>query len=208
MSSSFSEHQTLSNQKQLRQQMRAQRRALSPKQQLLHSQAMCQRLTRSSVFRNSRNIAIYMQNDGEMGAATLLTTIRTHKKHCYLPVLRPMLPNRLWFCEFRQGDQLVPNRYNIPEPDMLRRKPILPHGLDLVLVPLVAFDSTCNRIGMGGGFYDRTFAYLKTRSRWRKPKLIGIAHELQRVDSISANPWDISLDGVITELTFYKRQTT
>jgi 5-formyltetrahydrofolate cyclo-ligase len=57
---------------------------------------------------------------------------------------------------------------------------------------------------MGGGFYDRTFSYLKTRNRWRKPKLIGIAHELQKQDKIIPNPWDVPLDGVVTEFNFYK----
>ncbi len=114
-----------------------------------------------------------------------------------------MLPNRLWFSEYKFGDKLIRNRYGIFEPDIRRRKPIPAWGLDLLLLPLVAFDASGNRIGMGGGFYDRTFAYLKTRNRWHTPKLIGIAHELQHIDSIEPNAWDIPLNGIVTESRIY-----
>jgi 5-formyltetrahydrofolate cyclo-ligase len=77
--------------------------------------------------------------------------------------------------------------------------------LDLMLVPLVGFDGACNRIGMGGGFYDRTLAYLRRRRHWRRPRLIGIAHECQRVDRIDPRPWDIPLDAVVTEQGVYRR---
>ncbi len=162
-------------------------------------------LIRSHLFRNSRRIAIYMENDGEMGVTHLLSRILSHKKRCYLPILRPMLPNRLWFSEYCLGDRLIHNRYGIPEPDIRRRKPTPTFALDLVLVPLVAFDATGNRIGMGGGFYDRTFAFIKSRSRWRQPKLLGVAHELQQLESIQPNMWDIPLDGIVTETHWYKR---
>lgn len=114
-----------------------------------------------------------------------------------------MLPNRLWFSEYRSGDRLIHNRYGIIEPDIRRRKPVAAWGLDLVLVPLVAFDKTGNRIGMGGGFYDRTFAYLISGNTWYKPKLIGVAHELQQLNSIQPNPWDVPLDGIVTERCLY-----
>ena len=164
---------------------------------------MCRILTGTSLFRNSSKIAIYIENDGEIGVTNLLSRILGHRKRCYLPALHPLLPNRLWFSEYKPGDRLLHNEYGIIEPNIHRRKPISAYGLDLVLVPLVAFDATGNRVGMGGGFYDRTFSYLKTRSKWRKPKLIGVAHELQRLDSIQRNPWDVPLDGIVTESRLY-----
>lgn len=188
----------------LRQTIRAQRRALSPQQQEKHSQAMGRKLTATSLFRNSHRIAIYMEHDGEIGVTHLLSRILSHGKRCYLPVLRPMLPNRLWFSEYKHGDRVIPNKYGIIEPDIRRRKPIAAWALDMVLVPLVAFDTSGNRIGMGGGFYDRTFAYLMSRSIWRKPKLIGVAHELQRLKSIQRNNWDVPLDGIVTEMQLYR----
>ncbi len=164
-------------------------------------------LTRSTLFRNSKKVALYLETDGEIAISQLLPLIHSNKKRTYLPVLRPIPPNRLWFSEYRVSDKLIRNKYHIREPNIRKRKPIHPHGLDIVLVPLVAFDCNCNRVGMGGGFYDRTFAYLKTRNAWSKPKLIGVAHELQRVTQIQTNFWDIPLDGVVTESNFYMRNS-
>lgn len=194
------------NLNQLRQSIRTQRRSLTPKQQLANSLAMSKILCRTTIFRNSRRIAIYIENDGEIAASQLSKVISRNKKQCYLPALIPMPPNRLRFSEYKAGDRLILNKFGIQEPDTHKRPSIQLHGLDLVLVPLVAFDTNCNRVGMGGGYYDRTFAYLKNRNRWRKPKLIGIAHELQKIDSIQPRDWDIPLDGVVTELNFYKQE--
>ena len=190
---------------QLRRIIRAKRRSLTAKQQLSNSSAANKILTRSTLFRNSKNIAIYLETDGEIAISQLLALIARNKKTAFLPVLRPMQPNRLWFAKYSYGDKLIRNKYKIPEPDIRKHRPIPPYSLDLILVPLVAFDSYCNRVGMGGGFYDRTFAYLKNRNRWIKPKLIGVAHELQQVTTIQTNRWDIPLDGVITESNFYMR---
>jgi 5-formyltetrahydrofolate cyclo-ligase len=191
---------------QLRQSIRAQRRALTPKQQISNSFSMSKILCRTTLFRNSSRVAIYIENDGEIAVSQLPIMIGSKQKRYYLPALAPILPNRLWFSEYRVGDSLVLNKFGIPEPDTHNKTPMHPHGLDLVLVPLVAFDANCNRVGMGGGFYDRTFSYLKNRNRWRKPKLIGVAHELQKVDSIQPREWDIPLDGVVTELNLYRQE--
>lgn len=204
MSSLLWDRPTLHDPDQLRRKIRAQRRALSSKEQEEHSLAMCRILAGSSLFRNSQRIAIYIENDGEMSVTPLISRILSHRKRCYLPALRPMLPNRLWFSEYRPGDSLIHNRYGIIEPNIHRRKPIPTFALDLVLMPLVAFDATGNRIGMGGGFYDRTFAYLMPRNKWRKPKLIGVAHELQQLDSIHPNRWDIPMDGIVSEACLYR----
>ncbi len=204
MSSYLSDYPVLQKLNQIRRDIRAQRRSLSTKQQLANSRAMIKILNRTSLFRYSRRIAIYIENDGELSVSQLIHLIRYIGKCCYLPVLRPMRPNRLWFSEYRKGDKLILNKYGIPEPDINMRKPVSPSSLDLVLVPLVAFDASCNRIGMGGGFYDRTFSYLRTRNKWRKPTLVGVAHELQRTDSIQKMPWDIQLNGIVTELKFLR----
>ena len=80
----------------------------------------------------------------------------------------------------------------------------MPWGLDLILLPLVGFDLKGNRLGMGGGYYDRTLSYLRHRRFWIKPRLVGVAHECQKVDSLIARPWDIPLDAVVTETAFYR----
>jgi len=206
MSSYFSDNPALYNLNQLRQSTRANRRALTAKQQLANSRSISNTLRRTALFRNSSRIALYLENDGEAAVSQLSQIIRDDKKRCYLPILRPLPPNRLWFAEYIIGDRLCRNKYGILEPDLRKRKPIRPYALDLVVVPLVAFDSECNRVGMGGGFYDRTFSYLNNRNTWRKPNLIGVAHELQKHDSLQQREWDVSLDGVVTESNFYMRE--
>jgi 5-formyltetrahydrofolate cyclo-ligase len=72
-----------------------------------------------------------------------------------------------------------------------------------LLLPLVGFDETGNRLGMGGGYYDRTLSYLRQRKHWRRPRLVGIAHECQKVDALAPSPWDVPLDMIVTEERVY-----
>jgi 5-formyltetrahydrofolate cyclo-ligase len=188
----------------LRKEIRSQRRALSLHDQRSHSSAMTSLLCRSPLFLYSKRIALYLQEDGEIATNLILSRARELKKQCYLPVLRPPPQQALWFAEYRPGDCLLRNRFGIEEPCIRARRQTPPWGLDLILLPLVAFDTDGNRLGMGGGYYDRTLAYLASRTFWRKPKLIGIAHDLQKVDTLSKQTWDIPLNGVVTEREFYR----
>ena len=195
------------NPTKLRKKIRAKRRALSPLEQRQHSSAMAAQLCNSALYRNSKRIALYLQNDGEIDPSPVIAAADRHHKKCYLPVLRPRFQHGLWFAEQRSGEQLQPNRFGIDEPHPHRRRIIPPWGLDLILLPLIAFDENGNRLGMGGGFYDATLAYLKQRKVWHKPKLIGIAHEIQKVKKLQTNPWDVPLNAVVTEKEFryYKK---
>ena len=103
----------------------------------------------------------------------------------------------LQFCELGPNSELTINRFGLHEP--AGGRPIDAKRLDVVITPLVAFDDKCNRIGMGGGYYDRAFSFLRSRSLFRKPKLIGLAFDCQRVEHIPASPWDIPLFRIITE---------
>lgn len=124
---------------------------------------------------------------------------------CYLPVLKPAPQKHLWFAPHRLGDPLQPNRYGIPEPDTNRHPPLPLRQLDIILMPLVGFDEKLNRLGMGGGYYDRSLAFLH-HSQWRRPRLIGIAHECQKVNQLIPAPWDIPMDALVTEKMLYIRQ--
>ena len=156
-----------------------------------------------SPFLEARAVAVYFSADGELD----LTPVAKHAwglgKKVYLPVLHPFSHNRLWFSEWRRKDVLLLNRYRIPEPIARFRKPVDPRRLDMVFVPLVAFDTYCARVGMGGGFYDRTFGYRLRHHCWQRPLLVGVAHDVQRCDSIRINAWDIRLDAVVTERAVY-----
>jgi 5-formyltetrahydrofolate cyclo-ligase len=91
----------------------------------------------------------------------------------------------------------------LPEPDVDDSEMLPPEALDLVLAPLVVFDSNRNRIGMGGGFYDRSFAFRKNPEH-KLPVLIGVAHELQKVDQIVPQEWDVRLDMIVTDRAVYR----
>ncbi len=189
----------------LRRQLRAQRRALSPTEQRRHALALARRFGRHPIFLRARRVGAYCSNDGEIDPAPLLNLAHGRHKRVFLPVLRAHPYRKLWFVEPRKGRPLTRNVYGIPEPRLRNRRVRLAWALDLLLVPLVGFDARCNRLGMGGGFYDRTLAYLRARRHWRRPRLIGLAHECQRLERLETSVWDVPLDGVATEAGVWNR---
>lgn len=188
----------------LRRQIRRRRQALSPIQQRHAALAVKRQLIRLPVFRNADRIACYLANDGEVDMQAVISRIQAMDKQCYLPVLDPLGSNRLWFAPLLPGMPMRANRFGIPEPDISARHFIAAWQLDLLLLPLVAFDPAGNRLGMGGGFYDRSLAYLHRQQRWRKPHLFGIAHQFQCVPALQQATWDIPLHGIITDQTIYR----
>jgi 5-formyltetrahydrofolate cyclo-ligase len=109
---------------------------------------------------------------------------------------------RLWFAPFHPHTRLADNRFGIPEPVASRRQACPLLALDIVLMPLVAFDGRGNRLGMGGGYYDRTFASRAHRTHLRRPLLVGAAFAFQRREHLEARPWDVALDAAITDRGF------
>jgi 5-formyltetrahydrofolate cyclo-ligase len=181
----------------LRQSIRKQRRALPADTARYCAAQLAQHACMHPLLRNSQHIATYIAADGEIDPFPLMECLWSMGRTLYLPVLAPFTHGKLWFARYRPGDALVTNRYGIPEPQC--RQLVRPCLLDLVLMPLVAFDAAGHRIGMGGGFYDRSFAFLHTRRYWRKPTLIGLAYQLQRQGTITPNRWDVPLDAIATE---------
>ena len=180
---------------QLRQQLRRKRRALSPLQQRDASQQLNKQLGRDIRFIRSRHIAFYLANDGEISPSPLLHRALKMNKRCYLPVLTG---KKLWFARYNSGDRLVNNRFGIPEPARKHRR--LPgKSLDMVLMPLVGFDRQGGRLGMGGGFYDRSFSWLNSQPALRQPLLVGLAHQCQEVERLDLASWDIPLSVIATD---------
>lgn len=178
--------------KQLRRHMRQQRRSLSPYQQRQAANGLVDQLRRQPLFQRSQHIALYCAADGEIDPARLIR--RFPHKTFYLPVI--LRNQHLAFTRYRSSSRLYKNRFGIVEPVGPRRHP---RELDMVLMPLVAFDQQGNRLGMGGGFYDRTFAYLRDNPLRQRPHLIGLAHHLQQADHLPSDPWDIPLAAVATD---------
>jgi 5-formyltetrahydrofolate cyclo-ligase len=190
----------------LRRRLRAARRALDERRQRANAAAIVRRLLRLRAVRRARRIALYVAADGEPDVLDLLRRLPARGRCWYLPVLRGHARGRLWFVRHEPGWPLRANRFGIPEPRQ-RRRAIQPlHGLDLVLMPLVGFDAECNRLGMGAGYYDRSLAGLRRRRHWRRPLLLGVAHECQRVERLAAQPWDVPVDAVVTEAAVYLRE--
>ncbi len=187
---------TLSTRSHIRREMRHRRRNLSGQQRAALAERLARRLSSSRAFRRSLRIAVYLPNDGEMDLHPLIRRAWKAGKQCYLPSLSRQ---RLWFLPYRSDTPLRPNRFGIPEPDLSPRRRWSLQTLDIALAPLVGFDDQGNRLGMGGGYYDRTFAYLASRSHWRRPLIIGIAYEFQRLQELPCHHWDVPLHGVATE---------
>ncbi|GAB4513893.1 MAG: 5-formyltetrahydrofolate cyclo-ligase [Sulfuricaulis sp.] len=188
---------------ELRRSLRARRNALPPEDQRLAAERLASNLIGTRLFLTSRRVACYLPNDGEIGSALVIRHIRRMRKILYLPVLSRLSHDRLWFAKARPETRLVPNRFGIPEPVVPSRDLIRAQELDLILMPLVGFDNQGNRLGMGGGFYDRSLEFLRHRNHWHKPHLLGIAYDFQRVNGLTADPWDVPLQGVITDQAVY-----
>ncbi len=183
--------------------MRSMRRALNDSDRHEASVRVAHSLLKSRLFQRSRRIALYLPNDGELDPAPILDVIWSSNRQSYLPIILPSYSKRLQFASYHAKSCMKSNKYGIPEP-MASACSIVPAWtLDLVLLPLVAFDVKGYRLGMGGGYYDRTFNFLRYRQYWKRPCLMGLAYEFQKTDIIPRDSWDIPLAGVVTEKHFY-----
>lgn len=191
----------LQDRRSLRHLLRQQRRALSPSQQSNASARLTQRLRQLPDIQRARHLALYLPNDGEIDPTPLLSWLTPRGARAYLPVLRPLAENSLWFVHYHPGTPMVTNRFGIPEPctrhaaHPAHRRPVW--ALDVILLPLVGFDENGERLGMGGGFYDRTLARLHNGGP--RPRLIGVAHDCQGVERLPTAPWDIPLDAIASD---------
>lgn len=187
------------NKADIRAMMRSKRLAMTPQAQRQNAQKICDLVAQSKVFLNSRHIGFYAASKGEADPKPLLKLAWQKGKACYLPILNPLAENSLLFAPCNRATQFRPNRYGIHEPVADEQTLRAGHELELILVPLVAFDSSGQRLGMGKGYYDRTFAFLKERLNSQSTLLLGLAHSFQEVELLSPNSWDVPLNGIATE---------
>ena len=186
---------------QIREQLRAKRAAQSLEACARDSELICTQLTRSKPFRAAQRIAAYFAHGKEVDLSSAMLTAWQWHKQIFLPVLASFPKGHLWWLPYTMDTPLYENRFGIPEPQHTRRaRATKLRSLDLILMPLVGFDMHGHRIGMGGGFYDRSLAQLAhDHTAWHRPLRIGVAFSWQEVANIPVQPWDIPLDGVITE---------
>lgn len=187
----------------LRKTLREQRRQITRKQQTLHARRLAKNLRLSRHFNLAKAVAFYLAEDGEMSPEFAIQLAWQHNKDVYLPVISPY-GNSLFFALYTPNTRMKRNRFGISEPAVAINQCKRAHQLSLIFMPLVGFDLTGNRLGMGGGFYDRSFHFRHHQKSWRKPKLIGLAHECQKLDQVPTESWDIPIDGVVTEAKLYR----
>ena len=179
----------------LRSGMAARRTALGAAERIAAAEGVTRSLERLPEFMVDANVAGYWAVRGELPLNLVVAGLHSRGQHYFLPVLDG--PRALRFAEYRTGATLQPNRFSIPEP---RDGPVLEAAqLDVVLLPLLAFDARGNRLGTGGGFYDTTFSFLRGREHASTPLLVGIGYAFQQAESLSAENWDVALDYVATE---------
>ena len=188
---------TRESRKILRQQLRAKRSALSPEQQKNAAQKLLHEVQNHPYFINAENIAAYLPNDGEIDPRPIIELALYQDKKCFLPVIDGEDHGRMQFAHYDKSTLLRSNAFDIDEPEFIAAQSIAPENLDIVLMPLVGFDNRGGRLGMGGGLYDRIFAFKRQQGKI-KPYLMGIAHECQRLDELPTEDWDIPLDAVIS----------
>jgi 5-formyltetrahydrofolate cyclo-ligase len=185
---------------QIRAEIRNTRKNLSNNQQIIAAQSLKMNFIqhlKSENTTNSKHIAIYLSNDGELDTSLLIKELWNLNHAVYLPIIHPFNGANLLFQRYEKNSPMRANRYGILEPKLSCSQICPLPALDYLLMPLVAFDKQGNRLGMGGGFYDRTLARLHEQN-WQKPQLIGLAHECQKVDALPIESWDVPLKTIIT----------
>ena len=184
-----------SQKRQLREQLLHQRKQLPPETRRAAATAVARCAQRLPDWQHRQKVAIYFSANAELDTDPLITSCRQQGKTLYLPVIRE--DNGLDFALWRENDTLAKNRFNIPEPGTNAPR-LGAASLDLVFMPLVGWDLTGHRLGMGGGFYDRALAGIDG------PLRVGLAYDCQRVDHIAQEAWDESLDFVLTESALHR----
>jgi 5-formyltetrahydrofolate cyclo-ligase len=191
---------TTSQRQQLRSLIRKRRQQLSAGAQQQAATDLAAKVLASDIIAPGQHIALYLANDGELDTYPLIQALWQLGKSVYLPVLHPFVAGYLLFVRYDKDTLLYPNKFGIPEPLAACHRLIPLQQLDIIFTPLVAFDAAGNRLGMGGGFYDRTLSQLPPESHCQ---VIGLAHNCQQVDAVPREAWDIPLKQIITPAKYW-----
>jgi 5-formyltetrahydrofolate cyclo-ligase len=171
------------------------RRSLTIETRDCASSKICERIVHAHEFMSCKTIACYLPINDEVDPTAVIERAWRAKKRVFSPVTDGR--GNMIFRQLIRDTELERNRFGLWEP--ISGPSIAAKAIDVVVTPVVAFDNQCHRVGMGGGYFDRFFHFLKHRQKWLRPKLIGVAFDCQKVEKIAPNPWDIQLYQVITE---------
>lgn len=189
----------------IRSSVRQLRKNLSADFQHHAAQNIATRVMELPCVQNAHTVSLFLSFDGELNTRPLIERLWLAGKSVYLPVLHPFSRGNLLFLRYSAESEMVLNHFGIEEPRLNVQQVLPASRLDIIFTPLVAFDATGQRLGMGGGFYDRTLqdwesAYLQQCG----PYPIGLAHDCQRVDALPVQEWDVPLPEIITPSTHYR----
>lgn len=180
----------------LRRQFKAQRRELPIQQRAARSRRIAIALRRARLFQPGQRIAVYSPTAGEVLLAELVEWLRRLRCELYLPRIVDWRARRMRFVRWDEDSPLREHRLGMVEP--IEGPQLGTRQLDLVLMPAVAIDARGHRLGMGAGFYDRSFAY-RTKTAWRRPRLVAVVYDFQRIESLPAARFDVPVDAVVSE---------
>jgi 5-formyltetrahydrofolate cyclo-ligase len=183
----------------MRRQLRERRKTIGTSLRQAAGSALVRLALRHHLLAKGRRIGIYMPANSEIDVLPLQDRALAMQSSCFFPVVPRKGRKRMWFSQMGKRPAWVLNRYGIPEYRHPQAKRVRAQRLDLLFMPLLGFDSRGFRLGMGGGYYDASLAYLKRFRRWRRPRVVGVAFSLQEVERVANDPWDIPLDAVLTE---------
>lgn len=181
----------------LRARMAVRRNELDAKQRVAAAAGVLHSLERLPEFMTDAKVAGYWAVRGELPLNLAVASLARREQHYFLPILGAT--RQLYFAEYATGGPLSHNRFGIPEPAVPADQRLAPQDMDVILLPLLAFDRQGHRLGTGGGWYDASLAFLRTQPRPAAPLLVGIGYAFQEVEAIPAEPWDVDLDYVATD---------
>lgn len=192
----------LSSRHLIRQQIRQRRQHLTAGHQHQASLALLQQAQQCEKIEQAQHIALYLSNDGEISTRPLINWLWQTNRQVYLPVLHPFSNGHLLFLHYSPDTHMTTNRYGIQEPKLDIRLVQPLNNIDVICTPLVAFDQSGQRLGMGGGYYDRTL------HQWHQyqcgPYPLGLAHDCQYVEHLPSEAWDVPLPKILTPSTLYQ----
>ncbi|WP_367298526.1 5-formyltetrahydrofolate cyclo-ligase [Hafnia alvei] len=189
----------------IRRSVRQLRKNLSADFQRQAAQDIAMRVMQLPRVQNAHTVSLFLSFDGELDTRPLIERLWQAGKSVYLPVLHPFSRGNLLFLHYAPESEMVLNHFGIEEPRLNVQKVLPVSRLDIIFTPLVAFDATGQRLGMGGGFYDRTLQdWESAYAQQCGPYPIGLAHDCQRVDALPVQEWDVPLPEIITPSTHYR----
>jgi 5-formyltetrahydrofolate cyclo-ligase len=181
----------------LRARMSVRRNELDARQRVTAAAGVLRSLESLPEFLTDSNVAGYWAVRGELPLNLAVASLQRRDRHYFLPILGET--RQLGFAEYTAGGTVASNRFGIPEPEVTSAERHHAQDMDVILLPLLAFDRSGNRLGTGGGWYDTTLAFLRDVPRPARPLLVGIGYAFQQVDTVPTEAWDIPLDYVATE---------